>query len=308
MSLGDSWSNTTPASSSKLNVTNVISGTGAYLATLDKTRHKIFVCTSTGSGFTVNHVYLCNIDGLSVTDITDVDVHTHSGSSSGGGYDNIIRANMNIFDTGAYLLTNPFKSKWVEDVSVTGVITDHTDGTTFERSIKLDTGATSASTASIKQVGLEWDCTKESGYKCLHRIETATSIAIKEGFNMENLDVANDNERKYGHEVCTTVNNNWFATSADGTTRSSSDTGTAMNTNRTSFRAECTPSSPKIDLYIDEGTVFTKSSNIPTTYLDNTATGRLWRVSLKNNTGASRPLYFYGVHFVYQGPLKWDEQ
>jgi hypothetical protein len=307
MGLGDSFDNTTPLSSSKLNKTNAVSGTGAYLAGLDKAKHGLLYCTSTGSGFTLDHLYLCLADGTGVIDVSAIDVHTHSSSSDGGNLIDVLRSNPDVLDSGSYLATTPLMSKWVTAVSGTGAISDVTDGTTLEPYILLDTGATSASTARIKQVGIEWDPSKRSWFKCMTKFGTASSLAIHIGTNMEALSGADNNDRKVGLELCTTTNNNYFATASDGTTRSASDTGTAFGTTRTSFRLEHYPDlgTPKIDLYIAEGTVFTKTTNIPTTVGSNLV-DQIMRFAIKNNTAASRTLQVYGTRFVYQTTNVWS--
>jgi hypothetical protein len=307
MSLGNAWTETTTGSVSKLNTSTIIYGTGSYLSTLDITKHKILVCTEDGSTFLKDHVYLCDADGTSIIDLSDTNDHDHtSAAGDGGAFSQILGGNTNLLDSGMYLAMNSKKANWREVITGTGVISDDTDGTTNEHSIKLDTGGTTASTASIAMPALEWDPAEPGWFKCMVRVGTASSFACKVGMGMENLADADNNDRKYGFEMCTTVNNNWFAISANGTTRSASDTGTAFNANRNSFRVHHFPDTPKIDLSIDEGTTFTKTSNIPTdSFPLIPAPDRIFRYSVKNNTGASRTLFVYGTRIVYETHNKW---
>jgi len=308
MSLGDAWA-LTPGSSSKMNKVTIISGTGSYLAGLTKSNHTILVCTSTGSGFTLDHVYLCTNDGLSVIDISDVNEHTHVSSGTGGFFTGVLAGNVDVFDTGTYFTLEPYKAKWNTFTDNSATISDDNDGTTGEPSIKIDSGATNGSTGSINQRGLEMNVAQDSFFKTMQRFGTASSLAEKVGFGMESLNAVNNNRRKYGYEICTTVNNNFFITSADGTTRSSSDSGIAFNTSRTSYRVEHYPATPKIDMYINEGIVFTKTTNVPTTYLsDEPKPDEIFRVSFKNSTAASRTLFLYGCRFVYNGSNQWHNE
>jgi len=302
MSLGDAWTETTPGSPSKLNLTNVIFGTGAYLASLDKSKHKLLVCTATGSGFTLDHVYLCSTDGLSVTDLSDTNIHTHTSSTSGGDFINILFDNTEVMDTAARgfsNLTADSTGLYRQSVSGTGAWSTQTDGTTSERYLQASTGATTASTLSTHTpINLNVDWTKNNAFSIKHKINTATSLALKTGIGMENLASADDNTRKYGGEICTTVNSNYFAASANGTTRSSSDTGIAMVTDKDNL-AGYFYAGIKFDLYIAASS-YTKTSNLPTTSSTNEPSrGAIFRYTVKNNTGADRTFNFYGARIVY---------
>jgi len=306
MGLGDEWTETTPGSVSKLNTSTVIYGTGAYLAGLDKSKHKLLVCTSTGSGFTLDHVYLCSTDGTTAIDISDINNHTHSSTAGDGGsfIDVILGGGYDVYDTGLLgfiNLTADDSGMFRESETGTAAWSTQTDGTTGERYMQADTGGTTASTATCHMpINLQMNKSRNSWFVAKHKIGTATSIAIKCGYGMEDLAAADSNTRKYGAELCTTVNNNWFAASANGTTRSSSDTGTVMTTNKRGITALCYPGTPKMDLYVETASVYTKTSNIPTTSAANEPSrAALFRYTIKNNTGASRLFNFYGARLTY---------
>lgn len=308
MGLGDEWSDTTPGSASKLNKTTIISGTGTYITSLDKSTHILFRADDSTGGLTADHIYLCSSDGLSLIDLSDINTHTHSSSTDGGILTDILRSNPDVLDSGLTLIAKPDKANWGNTGAAT--ISNDTDVTSQEFSIKIDTGASSGTTGSLYQPSMEMDMSKRSFFKCMLRFGTASSLAAKIGIGMESLTVADTDFRKYGAEVCTTTNNNWWCRSATGSARSASDSGTsAMVTTRQSLRLEHYPDlgTPKIDMYINEGTVFTKTSNIPTTYAsDDPAEDNIFKVSLKNNTAASRTLFFYGCRFVYQTSNDWN--
>src|SRR6188474_3086279 len=232
MSLTDSWGAATPASQTKKNLTSVISGTGAYLASLDKTKHKVLVCTDSGSGFIEDHAYLCTADGLSVIDISDVGLHYHSpGTTDGGDLIDVYSVNWTVTDLFLSRVTDLQKANWIQTVTSTGTIEDATDGTTGERSIRLRPNGTSGSGSTISYPHLSLDFSKRSFYETKVRIETASSLAFHTGVNCDDVTAADSNTIKYNAEVCTTTNNNWFLRSADGSNKTSSDSGIAITTN-----------------------------------------------------------------------------
>ncbi len=307
MSLGDIWATTTPGSVSKLNKMTVISGTGAYLAALVKDNHTLYVCTSTGSGFTIDHVYLCSADGTTTFDLSQVQVHDHSATVEGGSLWSILKANRETIDSGSKYIFRPKKTDWVEVVDGTGSVADDVDGTSGEHSVKLATGATSASSSAIRIPSLGLDFSKNSFFKSLIKFGTASSIAARLGYGMQGLNEVDDNDRKYGAEVCTTVNNNWFIRTSTGSASSASDSGTsAMVTTRQVIRCDHFPDTPKVDLYINEGTAFTKTTNIPVTYSDTQPIAdKIYRQVVKNNTAADRTMFCYGSRLVYQTTSTW---
>ena len=311
MSLGNAWDETTAGSASKLNKVTIISGTGTYIVSLDKDNHVLFRADDSTGGLTADHLYMCSADGLSLIDVTEVDDHDHSGTGQGGNFFNTLNGNKDVFDSGMSLVMRPQKANWVEVVDGTASVADDVDGVSTEHSIKLLTGATSASTANIRMPSLEMDFSERSYFKCLQRLSSIASVAFRVGYGIDGLQVADDDSRNYGIEGCTTVDGNYYVRTATGSARSASDTGTAFDTNRTNLRAEHYPDlgTPKVDAYINQGTVFTKTSNIPTTYADNEPNPQdIFKWSLKNNTAADKHLFAYGVRLVYETSDKWDEQ
>ena len=308
MGLGDSWTDTTPGSPTKLNKVSIISGTGTYISGLSIANHILFRADDSTGGLIADHLYLCSADGLSLIDLSDTNEHNHSSTGTGGTMLDILNGNKDVFDSGSYLTINPFKAKWSEVVTGTASTADDIDGSTGEPSVKLSTGATISSVSNIRQLCMDFDASKRSYFKSVSRLPSTASVALRIGYGMDAWGAADSDSRKYGAEYCSTVNSNWWLRSATGSARSASDTGVAATTNRTSIRCEHYPDLgiPKIDIYINEGTVFTKTSNIPTTYLDNEPSpGNIFRVSLINNTGSDKLAYFYGTRLVFQVRPSW---
>src|SRR6188472_1978030 len=93
-------------SASKNNLMTVISGTGADLAGLDKSLHKIVVCTLDGSGLLKDHVYCANAAADAWIDISSIASHTHSSTAQGGTLMDIFTANPLFYDSGSYFMHN----------------------------------------------------------------------------------------------------------------------------------------------------------------------------------------------------------
>jgi hypothetical protein len=303
--LGDEWDNATPASVAKMNGMTVTYGTGAYLAALDKTKHKLVVCTSTGSGLTVDHVYLANSTGTTWLDIGGILPHTHSAEDTGGSFKFILLGNPEIIDLDLIKTTDMVTSAWDTVFTGTGSAESATDGSSI-RYIKLRPNATSGSGATIRYPGpLNLDFALSSMFICSTQIDTASSLALHAGVNADDVTAADTNTRKYNAEVCTATNLNWFLRSADNAANSTSDTGTAITTNRVGIKILhlMNLGTPEVNMEIDGGTTFQKTSNVPIS--GSTTTNNLVKFSIKNSTGADRPYRVYGCRIAYTTSSAW---
>ena len=277
----------------------VIWGSGTDLSGLDKTKHKLVVCTVDGGGLLKDHVYCANAIGDAWIDITTTASHTHSGSSDGGGILDIFSGNPLFADTGSDFMHNIDKARWVEVVTSTGSTANDNDGTTGELSFKLSSGATSGAAATLAMKGLKLDFAKRSSFQFKARIGTATSLALHSGVNADDVTAADTNTAKYDAEVCTATNANWNIRTASGSNKTSSDTGIAITANRVAIRLEHHPElgTPEVDAYIDANTVFQKTGNVPVT--GTTAVANLMKHSLKNSTAADRTYFVYANRIRY---------
>lgn len=300
------WDTTTPGSTSKMNGVTVISGTGDDLATLDKTQYVIVKCTVSGSGLIADHVYETSADGTSFIDISSIAEHDHSGLTDGGRLIDIFRYNPKYVDTGAYFTTNQEFAKYVTAVSGTGAVTDDVDGTTEEKSILLDTGATSGSGSNIRQRGILLDFGQRSFYQVKLRIGTLSSVTLRSGVQCDRCTDADSNNKQYCAEVCTVTNNNWFLRTASGSAHTASDTTITATTNRVGIRMVHFPDvSPiRVDMYVDASAAFQKTTNIPASGA-NSNVNNLFRTSIKNSTAASRTLYNYANRIAYVALDSW---
>src|SRR4030095_14358997 len=296
--------NKTPASDSRMNRVTVIPNTGAHLATYDKSMHGLFICTATGGGLIVNHLYMCSADATTLIDISGISPHMHADDSTGGPIIDLFRDGnpsfVNLWLTKTQDLKN---AQWITAITGTAAITDDIDGTTGERSIKLATGATTSSGATISYPHLKLDFTKESFFQTKLRISTASSLALHTGVNCDDVTAADSNTRKYNAEACTATNSNWFLRSADGGANSTSDSGIAMTANRVAIMIKHFPTAPLLQMHVDQAAAFEKTTNIPTT--GETADNNVIKHSVKNNTGADRPLFMYGSRLAYVTSASW---
>ena len=302
MSLGDEWTSITPGSTSKLNTMTVTWGTGAYLAGLDKSKHKLVVCTATGSGLTIDHVYVADSTSTTWIDLADI---VGTGGGGAGQVINTFIGDPKFFDLMLTKTNDLLKAQWIQTLVSSGTITDDTDGTTGERSIKLLTGATSGGAATISYPHLQNDFSKISMFEFKVRLSATTALAYHAGVGADDVTAADSNTIKYNAEVCTATNTNWFLRTASGSANSTSDSGTAFTTSRTGIRIEHYPTAgtPRADMYIGAGTVFQKTSIIPTSGA--TSDVNLIKHSLKNSAAADKNAFIYGTRLRYTINDEW---
>jgi len=307
-----SWANTV-AGDARLNKMTIIPNTGTYLSGLDKTKHKIVVCTSTGGGYTLDHVYLFTEDGLSKIDLTTTQSHTHGDSTDGGSLERILAINNTVLDLCLTKTTDLYEANWASPVywnrtvTGTGSVENKTDGTTGERSIRLRPNATSGSGSTIAYPHMKLDFSKTSCFTTKLQIETATNIALHTGVNCDDVTAADSNTVKYQAEVCTATNSNWWLRTASGSANSSSDSGIAISANRVSISLDHDPTAgtPYCSMYVDANNAFQKTTNIPIS--GSSSQNAVIKHSVKNSTGADRPLLMYGCRLSYTTNDDWAQ-
>lgn len=303
MSVSNAWTNSTPASTARNNRTGVITDTGTNLNALDKTKHKIVTCSSTGSGYTINHAYLFLEDGSDKVDLMSINAHTHSGTSDGGEMFNIYNTNYQFCNLWLTKSVDLLKANWNQTVTSTGTIEDATDGTTGERSIRLRPNGTSGASATINYPHLKLDFSKRCLFQGKYRIETATSLAFHTGINCDDITAADSNTVKLQAEICTVTNSNWWLRTASGSANTASDTGIAISTSRVGIRIKHFPDVTESQLQVGTGTLLQKTTNIPVSGA--TADNNLVKNSIKNSTPADRPIHYYGSRLAYTISDEW---
>ena len=303
--LGSPWSDSTVGSASRMNLQVCIVGPAADLALLDPTLFTLCKATTTGSGFTLDHVYVARTDGTGWDDISSAQPHTHTGNSDGGLLSDVEISNGQMVDTGARFMFAADKANWTESISSTGSVTNDTDGTTSEKSILLDSGSTSGSRSQITMTGgVPNDFQYRSSFQTKIRIGTLSSMTYRGGIHTDAVTSADSNNEAYGAEVCTATNNNWWVRSAHGTNKSAEDSTVAATTNRVGLKLVHYPevAVPYIDFFIDDPTtvVYSKTTFVPSAATAHTgARSNIFRHSLKNSTGSSRTVYVYATRVIY---------
>jgi hypothetical protein len=300
------WGNTV-GSKPKMNLMTMVSGAGSDLATLDPTKQGSCRCTTTGSGFTINHFYISN--GVNAwVDVSVATSHTHDSPTQGGTLLEILQAagNSKLIDTAGFFMFDADVAQWVTTLTSTGAATNDTDGTTFEKSVKLATGATSGASATINVPGgVDVNFAQPGMWQSKIRIGTLSSLNCRGGVHTDSVVSADSNNVAYGLEVCTATNNNWWSRTASGTNKSVEDTTIAATVNRAGLKIIHLPtaSPAKTIAYIDASTGYTKTTDIPVA--GGGGHSNLFRWSIKNSTGADRPMYVYATRVRYYANTNW---
>jgi hypothetical protein len=290
MSVSTPWLNSTPASVARKNMTSVISDTGANMSAMDKTKFKIVFCTATGSGFTINHLYMTSADGTSWIDLSVTQDHYHSSVDDGGHYIRILMGNPEVLDL---YLSQPIHfqdTEWNTTFTGTGSAEFDGGGGSSKPYIRLRPNGTSGSGSTISYTNAQnLTFVSPSVFSCTGNFETATSLAFHAGVNADDVTAADSNTVKYQAEVCTAA----------------SDTGVAISANDTSIKIVHDPEAgtPQAVIEIDAANAFTKTTGIPTTSTN--TTGNILKFSIKNSTGADRPYRMEGCRLSFITSDSW---
>jgi len=300
--LGAPWTVSTAGSATKMNIMTTIVGAGTDIAGLDKTTFELAFCTSTGGGLTVNHLYAVNAAQDALIDISGAADHTHTGTGDGGTLEAMYRDNPTFWDIW-FRYDEMVAAAWKQTTSGTATIASDTTGD--EYSVKLLTGATSGSGSTIELRGYKLNFAMPSHIQFKLKMSATTALALKAGVNTETVTSADDNTVKYEAQLCTVTNANWNLRTASGSNKSESDTGTAFTTNAVSIRLEHFPTigTPKVDMYIDSASAFTKTSDIPIS--GSTGVTSLMKFSLKNSAGADKNCFVYPPRIRYYTNDQW---
>ena len=314
MPVGDlvAWTDQTAGLATRMNKCTVISGSGTYLATLDKNQFKLFHCTADGDEFLKDHLYLIKGDGSAAIDLSGIELHTHESDSDGGSYIHLYQGMAESIDS--FDPHNLNIADWTEVSAGSGSTLEVSDDATFadNKILKLSTGATISSGASLRIGSIEMAFSRESGFIALMKLEQTTDTASKWGFGMEGPTAADDNARKHGLIHCTSVNNNWFGRTADGDSRSDSDTGSAIDASKRFIQSICIPNVSEINTphgtpfqntFLDGDLILSKTNDIPINGQGQRA--QFWRFALKNNTGVNKTSLLYKVRWTYMASEWW---
>ncbi len=299
------WDDQTEGSTTKLNGVSVISDTGFNLENYDKTLFRMVFCTEDGADLIKDHTYAVDTAAETFIDISSTGSHTHTGTGEGGSIFDIYRSNPKYFDLSLTKTTDLKKAAWLETAGGSGTAEDVIDGASGEHSIKLRPNTISGDSYTIQYPHLQIDFSKRSMFQMKVRMQVITAVALHSGVNCDPVTVVDTNTVKYSAEVCTVSNANWNIRTASGSSTTSSDTGTAIATTRAGIRIEHFPDlgTPEVDMYINAGTVFQKTSTIPVT--GTSEDNNLIMHSVKNSTTADCPYHIYGTRLCYFVSDNW---
>ena len=121
-----------------------------------------------------------------------------------------------------------------------------------------------------------------------------TSYTTRAGFNMEIASASANASKKLGIEGCNTCNgSNIRVVSADGSTRSASNTASDAVTSTAIYKLLFNPNTPNLTYTKDNGTAIVKTSNMPTTGVP--LPSNTFVVGIATGTGTARTLQLYGL-------------
>lgn len=235
--------------------------TGAQIAGLSPTYpNQLVVCTSTGSGFTVDTMYRRNTANTSwIGGGGDMHKHDANTDAAGGLLSDILYANLAKvlwFPEGAAPSIGEFNS---ENSSVTPSY--------VHPSIVLSCGTLNGAYAHLSRsgAGVSW----ASPVRFLARlyVNIGSNMSVRFGVCAEHVnDATAGTGAKMGFEACDSAGSaqNYVVFSSNGTTRSGTTTTTAVGQGQLhAWRLDYTVATD-VKAYMDNGLLTTKTTNVPT--------------------------------------------
>lgn len=278
-----------PNSQSRLNRKTVFIGTGAEIAAIPlSSPATVFLCTSTGSGFIANELYVTKADGSGRQAIMRMHTHSTATDVAGGSIYDIDVANagariaidrltkLGYFTARTEAGANPATTRLDNAVATNVIVTRLQTVTTTNNFTQLEDGGISLSFASK----IEWRIKME--------ISSSAAILWRAGVNMEAVDVAsNATENKFGLEGCSTADVNTHLVCCNGSARTDATTNIAM----TSMKGYAMYYSPGTNIIWKDslGNVQTLTSNIPSS--GSIASDRMLRYGIKTTAAANKAMY-----------------
>lgn len=291
---GNVWDHTIVISKGKLNQMTIISGTSAYLSGLSNVVNQVHLPTDTGSGYIAYNLFAW--DGSADKNLSNP-VHTHSSSASGGDLTQIGYGNSRVIDMQMWLC--PIAANWGWKNTIDSGCTIADDTSTAPDSILITVGTTINTRAfgSIDNLAIRYD--DPIYFETMVKFNTLlTNMVWSAGVDPESVGDSNSTALKAIFEYCSSVNGNYFIATSDGTTRTSSDTGVALDTtNERMLKLLVTPT-VKTDWKVNT-TVGLKTTNVPDT---GNSGDRLGVVKMGQKTtaaSASKSFNHWGCRLIY---------
>ena len=292
---GNVWDHTIVISKGKLNQMTIISGTSTYLAGLGNVVNQVHLPTDTGNGYIAYNLFAW--DGSADKNLSNP-IHTHSSSASGGDQTQLYYSNSRVIDTLALWLNRVRIADWAASVIDSGC-TAADDSSTTPDSIK-DTVGTTINTRVINYFDnllVRYD--DPIYFETMVKFNTLlTNMVWNMGVDPEDVGDSNTVDLKAIFEYCSSVNGNYFIATSDGTTRTSSDTGVALDTtNERMLKFLVTPT-VKTDWKVNT-TVGIKSTNVPDTGNSPNRSGIAKAGQKTTASSASKSFNHWGIRLIY---------
>ena len=292
---GNAWDNTIVISKGKLNQMTIISGTSSYLSGLANVVNQVHLPSDTGSGYIAYNLF--SWDGSVDRNLSNP-VHTHAGISTGGDLTQIYYNNSRIIDTLPLWLTRVKKADW-RDQTVDSGCSIADDSATTPDSIKITVGTTINTRAIEAWDGLAVRYDDPIYFETMVLFNTAiTSMVWNAGVDPEDVGDSNSTALKAIFEYCSSVNSNYFIATSDGTTRTSSDTGVALDTtNERMLKFMVTPT-VKTDWKVFT-TVGIKTTNVPDTGNSSDRSSIIKMGQKTTASSAGKSVNHWGARLIY---------
>ena len=291
MSLQQEYSIATALSAAKLTNMGIVGGDNTYISsTLTKRKGQVVLPYDDGA---LKKFRLYGWDDVAVAWIPlTLPSHTHIDSNDGGELVEAIiySPNVMIYDQQYVSLGD-----WQANNSGTGSGVSETSSS--NNFIWCQSGTTTTGYADIWIGGLAPSFNKVLRANFVWAISHTSNLLMRLGLGMETLSSASsDNLAKIGFEWCD-ANANYQLVSANGTTRSLTDSGVAPTTSQDGVKILNLPSLTKVEYKFAGGTTVNKTTNLPST---SPATNNVIRGGIRNNNGgsANREFKYYGSLMV----------
>jgi hypothetical protein len=291
---GNEWTSSIVITRGKLNQMTIISGLAAYISGLTKAKNQVYLPEDSGSGLVQYNLY--GYDGSQLRNLSNP-IHGHSSDIDGGQQPFMAYQNSKWIDTIAWRHLGIAKvAHYLVQNDGAGTTTTD-DTTTAPDSIKHNVAAVASGRSYVKIDAVKVDFTAQIVLMCLVKINTLTNLVWNMGSNCEWVGDTNDTIRKLLFEYCTSVNTHIFVAAADGTTRTSTDTGVTLDANAHHYKFLYTPA-VKMDWAID-ATVGIKTTNVPTGGSGTDLT-KGFVEGIKTTASALSTANMYGPRVVYR--------
>ncbi|HTH21879.1 MAG TPA: hypothetical protein VL854_06645 [Nitrososphaeraceae archaeon] len=284
---------------SKMNNMTIIGENGTVLAGLTgKFKGQVVVSYDTSGGFVQWHLYVW--DGTSAWIEATLPVHKHTGNADGGPFVDLFINNNQFLE---YNEPMSHIADWVTSNTGTGsAVNVHDNGTDIARRYQTGTSSTGFGTGT-KGGAVYMNYSQRILFNWVWQISAITNVFFSFGLDMENINVAQNNNNKIGVEWCDgQANANYYVTTASGSARSSSDSTVALTTTIDGVKMLFTPGGQASFVFDAGPTTINKSTNLPSgAGLGNNAL----REGAKNNNGgvANRDLRILGMRVYHERNL-----